>query len=139
MDNENFYQLTFNTSGTASVVLTNNNTLDKVYIEERFTNMKDNIPLIGLKDIANEKCIAHMGITSTDDYSGNEWAVLTKFFSIYSGSTNKEDSQIVTPQESHYLQCLSAALNSGLEESHVFCFTEPGAQSQYGKPHDCLL
>ena len=89
MDNEKFYQLTYNTSGTASAVLTKNDTVDKVYIEERFTNMKDNIPLICLKDIAHGKCISHMGITSNDDYSGNEWAALTKFFSIYSGSTSK--------------------------------------------------
>jgi len=139
MDNENFYQLTYNTSGTASAVLAKNDTVDKVYVEERFTNMKDNIPLISLKDIADEKCISHMGITSTDDYSGNEWAVLTKFFSIYSGSTNKEDSQIVTHQESHYLQSLSAALNSGLTEPHIFCFTKPVAQSEYGKPHESIF
>ena len=60
MDNENLYQLTFNTSGTASAVLTNNDTVDKVYVEERFTNMKDNIPLISLKEIADEKCVSHI-------------------------------------------------------------------------------
>ena len=138
--NENFYQLTYNTSGTASAVLTKDNSISNVIVEERITNqVSDNIPIMALQNIANGLSIGNMGITSNKQDSGNEWAILTKFFSIYSDSTRLKDGRIVTHQETHYLTALAAVLHSGFDEAHIFCMSDPTARNEYGRVHESIF
>lgn len=139
METENYYQVIFNTSGTSSAVLTNNDNIEKVYIEERLTNQYgDNIPMMALQTIAYGKKVNHLGLTSYEDNPGS-WSALTKFFSVFSGTSNGEDSQVLTHREVHYLNALASILHSGFEEAHVFCLTPPTPRSEYGKSHESII
>lgn len=138
--NENYYTLSINTSGKSSAVLTKNNTIEKVLIEDLFSKSNnDDIPFCCLLNLPRNLKLSHVGLTSTNKNSKDKYSCVIKFLSLFAGVSSADNGNLVPHQENHYLRSLNSIINTNFQEAHVFAYTNSATESEYGRPHESIF